>query len=89
MAAEDEGRTEEASEYRIEKERKLKQLVNEDTRPGRTYVKQLAKQAADKTLKTVTSGATLYALKVLIDKGKINPSEAAQYITPNPSKKRK
>jgi hypothetical protein len=65
---------------RLEKEKKLKNLVAEDLSPGTQVVKKIVGDSGQKIARTVVAGAGIYAVKTVIDKkfGK----EAAAYIAP-------
>lgn len=68
---------------RLEKEKKLRTLTEEEINPGRTMVKnQLKKVGAA----AVAGGAVVGARYVMT--GKINVQEAANFIFPNPNKKK-
>ena len=71
---------------RLQKEKRLKELTDEDLKPGRTAVKRFVKQHGGKVLGTAAVGAATYGLKVAITKD-FNWKEAAQYITPKPKNK--
>ena len=53
---------------RLEKEKKLRQLTEEDINPGRTKANAVLSEIGNKTVRTVATGATLYAAKVLVSK---------------------
>ena len=68
---------------RLEKEKKLRTLTEEEINPGRTMVKnQLKKVGAA----AVAGGAVVGARYVMT--GKFNVQEAANFIFPNPNKKK-
>jgi hypothetical protein len=66
---------------RLEKEKKLKDLVDQDTAPGKTLAKKIASDSGQKVIRTVAAGGAMYALKVAIDRD-FNVKEAAKYIAP-------
>ena len=72
---------------RIEKEKKLKDLVAQDTRPGRTAVKNIMKSAGKKAAAGAAAGGLAYAAKVAITK-EFSPRDFAAYVAPNPNKKK-
>jgi hypothetical protein len=53
---------------RLQDERKLKELINEDLKPGRTAVKRIMTESGQKAAKTYATSAYGYALKVAHDK---------------------
>lgn len=53
---------------RIENEKKLKTLVDEDTRPGKTFVKGILNNSGKRILTTAAAGAGIYGIKTAIDK---------------------
>ena len=68
---------------RLEKEKKLRTLTEEEVNPGRTMVKkQLKKVGATAVVGGIVVGAK-WALT-----GQLNVQEAANYILPNPHKKK-
>ncbi len=71
---------------RMTEEKKLKALVSEDLKPGRTIAKKIMSDSGQKVARTVISGAGLYAIKVAVDKN-FNLKEAAGYMTPKPKNK--
>ncbi len=72
---------------RIQKEKKLKQLVDEDLNPGKRAVNAIISESGQKVARTVLAGATLYGIKLLIQKkfGKTHP-DATSFITPKPKR---
>ena len=73
---------------RLEQERKLKDLTDKDTVTGRTAVKSLLKTTGGRILTTAAVGAAVYAGHYAMT-GKFDPQQAANYIFPNPNKKKK
>lgn len=71
---------------RLSQEKKLKTLVDEDLSPGRAIAKNILSDSGQKVAKTVVTGATLYAVKVAIDKH-FSVKEAAGYVAPKPKTK--
>lgn len=53
---------------RLEREKRLRVLTEEDVKPGRTKVKSILSDIGNKTVRTVATGATLYAAKTLVSK---------------------
>lgn len=79
---------------RLEKEKKLKSLIEDDLSPGKKVAKQIMSDTGQKVVKTVATGAALYAIKVGIgnkfkasDMKKLDWKEAAQYLAPKPKNK--
>lgn len=71
---------------RLEKEKRLKQLTNEDLKPGRSEVSRILGQTGKKVLGTVATGIALYGIKFAIT-GQFNPQDAAGYVAPKPKNK--
>lgn len=71
---------------RLEKEKKLKTLVEEDLSPGKAVAKRLMSESGQRVLKTVGTGAALYAVKAALTK-EFNLKDAAGYLTPKPKNK--
>ena len=65
---------------RLEREKKLKNLVEEDLSPGKKVAKTIFSDSGQKVARTVVAGAGIYAVKKVIDQkfGK----EASSYIAP-------
>lgn len=72
---------------RLEQERKLKNLTDEDVASGRTAVKTFLKTTGGRVLTTAAVGAAIYAGHYAMT-GKFDPEKAANYIFPNPNKKK-
>lgn len=72
---------------RLEQERKLKNLTDEDVATGRTAVKSFLKTTGGRILTTAAVGAAVYAGHYAMT-GKFDPQQAANYIFPNPNKKK-
>lgn len=72
---------------RLELEKKYKQLSDEDLHPGRAMVKKFLGSVGGKVVSSAAIGSLAYAGKVAISK-KPNLEEAANYIFPNPNKKK-
>lgn len=72
---------------RLEQEKKLKQLTAEDVAPGRTAVLNFLKTAGGRVLTPVVVGGLLYAGRYAMTR-EFDPQEAANYIFPNPNKKK-
>lgn len=53
---------------RIETEKKLKNLVADDIKPGRTVAKRILSDSGQKVARTVIAGGALLAVKAVIDK---------------------
>ena len=78
---------------RLKKEKQFKELVEEDIAPGRTAVKKFMKSTGGKILSSAALGTLAFAGKHFVaNKGfsvdKINWQEAANYVFPNPNKKK-
>ena len=75
---------------RLEKEKKLKNLVEEDLTPGRKAAKSIVSESGQKVVKTVVAGAAMYGVKKAIesrfnlkdDDGKSAAETAVNYIAP-------
>lgn len=72
---------------RLEQEKRLKSLTEDDITPGRSAVKKLLHSTGAKVLYTAALGASIYAGHYAMT-GKYDPTTAANYIFPNPNKKR-
>ena len=72
---------------RLEQERKLKNLTDEDVATGRTAVKSFLKETGRRVLTTAAIGAAVYAGHYAMT-GKFDPQQDANYIFPNPNKKK-
>lgn len=72
---------------RLEQEKKLKLLTEDDVSPGRTAVKNFLRVAGGKILYSAALGAAVYAGHYAIT-GEFNPEIAANYVFPNPNKKK-
>lgn len=72
---------------RLESEKKLKNLTEEDLSPGRKAASDILKSAGNKVLTAAAAGAAAYAVKVAMTM-KFDIKEAASYIVPNPNKKK-
>jgi hypothetical protein len=66
---------------RLEKEKKLKNLVNEDVNAGRTYTKNALADIGKRTVATAGAGLALYAVRAAIQK-QFSLKEAADYLKP-------
>lgn len=71
---------------RLNQEKKLKTLINEDLKPGKTIAKRIVSDSGQKVARTVLAGAGVYATKAILER-KIDPREAAPYLAPKPKKK--
>lgn len=70
---------------RLSNEKKLKSLIDEDIRPGKTVTKRILSESGQKVAKTVLAGAALYGVKAAVEK-KFSASDAVNYIAPRPKK---
>jgi hypothetical protein len=74
---------------RLSKEKKLKSLVDEDLKPGRSAAKKMLSQNGQRIISTVIAGGTLYAIKIGVEKImspkgtkiEINPQEVSKFLT--------
>lgn len=72
---------------RLEQEKRFKSLTEDDIAPGRAAVKRLLHSTGAKVLYTAALGASIYAGHYAMT-GQYDPITAANYVFPNPSKKR-
>lgn len=72
---------------RLKKEKQLKELIEEDLAPGRTAAKKFITSTGGKVLSSAAVGALAYAGHAFLS-GKIDLGQAANYIFPNPNKKK-
>ena len=72
---------------RLDQEKKLQSLTEDDVSPGRTAVKKFLRTTGGKILYSAALGAAVYAGHYAIT-GKFNPEVAANYMFPNPNKKK-
>ena len=73
---------------RLEQEKRFKSLTEEDINPGRSAAKRLLTSTGAKVLYSAALGATVYAGHYAIT-GKYDPMTAADYMFPNPNRKKK
>lgn len=71
---------------RMQLEKRLKDLTEEDLSPGKAYAKQVITQAGKKALSSALTGAALYAVKYALTR-EFNAREAAGYLAPRPKNK--
>lgn len=71
---------------RLQNEKKLKQLVEEDLTPGKAAAKKIMSESGQKVARTVLAGAGLLAIKVAVER-KFDPKDAAGYLAPRPKNK--
>ncbi len=72
---------------RLEQEKRLKSLTEDDIAPGRSAAKKLLHSTGAKVLYTAALGASIYAGHYAMT-GQYDPITAANYVFPNPNKKR-
>lgn len=72
---------------RLETEKKLKSLIDEDIKPGRTMVAKILKSGGSKVLSGAVAGGIAYAINYALTK-EFDPKDFANYISPNPNKKK-
>lgn len=70
---------------RLEKEKRLRELTDEEIDPGKKASKEILLSAGKRTATTLVAGASLYAVKVALS-GKFNLDDAVGYIAPKPKK---
>lgn len=75
----------EAMINRLEKEKKLKDLVEQDLTPGKKAIKTIMSESGQKVARTVIAGAAIYGIKAAISK-KFDLHDAVNYITPKPKR---
>lgn len=80
---------------RLNEEKRLKSLINEDLRPGRTATKRILSDSGQKVARTVLSGAGIVLVKVLVErkmssgtKIKLDPKEIADTLARGSLKKK-
>lgn len=71
---------------RLKKEQQLRELTDADLRPGRTAVKNLMSSAGGKVITAAATGALAYAGYSFMESNGF--AKAANYIFPNPNKKK-
>lgn len=72
---------------RIQNEKKLKSLTDEELRPGQVIAKKLTSQAGQKVVGMILAGAMAYGVKSAMQQ-KFDVKEAAGYLIGNPNKKK-
>lgn len=72
---------------RLETEKKLKSLIDEDIKPGRTMVAKILKSSGSKVLSGAVAGGIAYAVRYALTK-EFDPNDFANYISSNPNKKK-
>jgi len=65
---------------RIRLEKQLRDLINEDLSPGRTFVADVLKGSGRKVLSTAATGGALYLIRLSLER-KWDPKTAAKYVT--------
>lgn len=71
---------------RMKLEKEFKDLSKAEISKGMSYTNKLLKTVGDRVVPTIVSGATLYAIQVLLTK-QFDPKTAAAYIAPRPKNK--
>lgn len=66
---------------RLQTEKKLKDLVDADIRPGRTITKRILSESGQKIARTVVAGGGLLVVKAVIDKKMGKPSSANENLS--------
>lgn len=82
---------------RLTKEKKLRELTEDDLRPGRKVAKAIISQSGQRVVSGLLVGAMAYGAKMALDrvadpngKSTFDRKEAVAYMTPqNPNKKKK
>ena len=72
---------------RLKMEREFKELTKEDIDPGKKFASEVMSSAGKKVLTAAAAGAMAYAVKSAMTK-KFDAKEAADYLVPNPNKKK-
>lgn len=72
---------------RLETEKKLKSLIDEDIKPGRTMAAKILKSSGSKVISGAVAGGIAYAVHYALTK-EFDPKDFANYISPNPNKKK-
>lgn len=70
---------------RLENEKKLRGLTEEEITPGKKFVKNLMSDSGKRALTTIAAGGLIYAVKMVMT-GKMDPVDAAKYMAPYPKK---
>lgn len=78
---------------RMKLERELKTLTQEDIAPGKKFCTDILQSVGKKTIPIVLSGAALYGVNYALTKkgnpnAKIDWKQMANYVAPNPNKKK-
>lgn len=71
---------------RLEKEKRLKDLLDSDVNRGKKFITEVSSTAAKSAAKRVATGSLMYLIKISIDKGMKNP-ELASFVAPGGKKK--
>jgi hypothetical protein len=66
---------------RLEKEKKLKTLIEDDVAPGKRAAKLLMSDVGKNSMRAVGTGLAIYAVRAALVK-KFDVKEAAQYLKP-------
>jgi hypothetical protein len=66
---------------RLEKEKKLKNLVAEEVTPGKSFAKAILSDVGKRSISTVGTGLAIYSVRAALT-GKFDIKEAAQYMKP-------
>lgn len=73
---------------RLELEKKFKNLVNEDIRPGRTAVQKFLKSTGGRVVTSAAVGAMAYAGYLALGGNDPDGTKIANYLFPNPNRKK-
>lgn len=73
---------------RLELEKKYKNLVDEDVRPGRTAVRKFLKSTGGRVLTSAAIGTMAYAGYLALGGSDPDGTKMANYLFPNPNRKK-
>lgn len=73
---------------RLELEKKYKNLVDEDVRPGRTAVQKFLKSTGGRVLTSAAIGTMAYAGYLALGGSDPDGTKMANYLFPNPNRKK-
>lgn len=66
---------------RLQNEKKLKQLVDEDLSPGKTIAKKVLSESGQTAARAVITGVGVYAVRAALER-KFDPMEASKHLKP-------
>ncbi len=70
---------------RLQNEKKLKDLTDEEINPGRAAAKDILKKAGTAAAATLLTGGIVFAVKTAVS-GKFDPVDMLGYVTPKPKR---